>query len=194
MKIYFEFLFLDCSPELSIELKMAVDTAAVGIDNSKFILRFIADLSDRLDLQQSHSKIDTVSNGCASQKLGDITFGSGHDREKIETTFMKNTQGISSMMRKMRLSFSRNNRRKKVGVLFMGETLGGNEYSQALRETSRAYYMGIQLFVVGVGDRVTRRQAYFIAKGSNHALFAASYDNLDFVEGPLLLQICKLKP
>ncbi|XP_062601604.1 cartilage matrix protein-like [Saccostrea cucullata] len=182
-----------CSPEMPVELKVALDTAAIGIDNSKFILRFLAELSDRLDLPQSHSEIETVTNGCATQSLGDITFGSGHDREKIEQSMADTTKGVSSMMRRLRQSFTRGDQKKKVGVVFMGATLSNGEYRKALRETSRASFLGIKLFVVGVGERVSTQQTRVLATNSDQAFFAESYDNLQFVEGPLLLKICTLK-
>lgn len=183
---------VDCSPAMPVEIKMAFDTAAIGTDNSKYIMRFIAEVSDRLNLRESHSDVETVTTECAAKSLKDITFGTGHDRDNIEQSMAGTTQGFSSTMRNLRLSFKRDNNRKKIGVMFVGETLDAKDFNQAIRESKRASFMGIQLFVVGVGGRVNNSQTNFLATRDNQVFFATSYDSLDYIEGPLLLRICSL--
>lgn len=181
-----------CGPKIPVDLKIVFDTSAIGLDNSKFIMRFIADVSDRLDLQQSQSEVGTVTNDCATKSLADVSFGSGHDREKLEQSLVGTSPSFSWMMRKLRLSFDQQEQRKKVAVVFLGETLDGAEFRKVLRETGRAKFMGIQILVVGVGTRVNSRQASFLATQANQVFFALSYDIIDELEGPLLLQICTL--
>lgn len=182
-----------CGPEIPVELKVVFDTSAIGLDNSKFIMRFIADISDRLDLRQSQSEVGTVTNDCAAKSLADVSFGSGHDREKLEQSLVGTSPSFSWMVRKLRLSFNQQEKRKKLAVVFLGDTLDRAEFLKVLRETGRAKFMGIQILVVGVGARVNTRQASFLATQANQIFFAMSYDNLDDLEGPLLLQICTLK-
>lgn len=156
-------------------------------------MRFIADVSDRLDLQQSQSEVGTVTNDCATKSLAEVSFGSGHDREKLEQSLVGTSPSFPWMMRKLRLSFDQQDQRKKVAVVFLGETLDGAEFRKVQRETGRAKFMGIQILVVGVGTRVNSRQASFLATQANQVFFAMSYDSLGELEGPLLLQICTLK-
>lgn len=116
---------------------------------------------------------------------------SGHDREKLEQSLVGTSPSFLWMMQKLRLSFDQQEQRKKVAVLFLGDTLDGGGFRKVQREADRAKFMGIQ--ILGVGTRVNPRQASFLATQANQVFFAMSYDSLDELKGPLLLQICTLK-
>lgn len=91
-----------------------------------------------------------------------MTFGSGHDREKLEQSLVGTSPISPWMMQKLRLSFVQQEQRK-VTVVFLGETLDRAEFRKVLRETAwPGQIYGDPDTGCGVGTRVDSPQASFL--------------------------------
>ena len=194
MYIYIFYLYnLACTPAIPMEVNIAFDAASIGGDNSKYVVKFVASVSDRLQHKPEDMRIATVTTGCKAENFDDFVLGSGHDTQKVAISLLKNRFPVmASLIRKMRLKF-KNKDVKNVGILFISNRLSKRDFLMSKKQMRRAAFMGMQVFVVGIGNHVDNFQGVRLASSSNHYFFSPNFEKLLDLDGRLILSICKIE-
>ena len=189
--MYIEVLFYysGCTPRNNIDIVFAVDTAAVGASNAEFVLRFIGNVSDRINMKSGGVSIATISNGCSG---GIFEEDVSYDPESVKTELSKfESPKFPRMLRGMRLKAADGRRdAKHVGTIFMIDSLSSNDFRYAQMERRRAIFKQTEIFVIGVGNRVNESQARQLATDSGGYIHVYNFDALESAGTKFLFKMC----
>lgn len=167
----------------------AFDISGIGTENAKFILQFIHNMSAEIPEMSERMTVSVISGGCGirGDRTGsDALINRAHSTEEIDRGFQSlSTRAFNSIMRKMRLNFKRSSR-KKAGVLFIDKQLRDRELTKASLEAQYATFQRIDVYVVGIGDRVDEKQVYSLTRGGRNYFHVDRYEHLDTVKADML--------
>ncbi|KAL3856153.1 hypothetical protein ACJMK2_010941 [Sinanodonta woodiana] len=182
-------LYNKCSPKRSMDIAFAVDSAGMGVSNTKIITRSISNLTDHLDLSNGRISIATVSSGCSAGSFSDEWSSDPNVIKKNLVDFQ--VPRFSEIMRDMRLRLG-NGRSdaSRIGIIFMYEQLSNAEMQKSFLEMRRAKFQKISIFVIGIGKHVDSKQAKGLVTEMGQFLEVSGFDNLNDIEEQLLLQLC----
>ncbi|XP_021340567.1 collagen alpha-1(VII) chain-like [Mizuhopecten yessoensis] len=180
-----------CVPKAALNLVFGFDITAIGTENAKFILQFIHTMFAELPKMSKRMTVSVISGGeCDVQNgRGDALIDNAHSTDEIDHGLKSlSTKASNSIMKKMRLKFDRR-ARNKVGFLFLDKTLRNLELSQAEKEQKYAAFKKIDLYVIGVGDRVNKTQAESLTTGGHNYFHVDRYESINDVRGKVLCAI-----
>lgn len=179
-----------CVPTNPVNIVFGLDILAIGTENTKFILEFIHNLFAENPQMSQRMTISVISGDGCSDTGSDAMINNAHNMDDIdrELDALSDTKPFKSRMKKMRLKFDRRSK-KKVGVLFLDRELQDSELSGVQRERKFAAFQRIQLFIIGVGDRVDAGQAQQLTTGGNNYFHVDRYEMINDVRDDLLCAI-----
>ena len=169
----------------------AIDTAAVGASNTKFVLRFIGNVSEHINMKTGDVSISSFSSGCNG---GTFEEGVSFDPETVKSGLSKfESPEFPKMMREMRLK-ARDGRQgtKHVGVIFMIDPLSSRDFRYAQMERRRAIYQKTEIVVFGVGTRIDESQGRRLATDHGGYIHVYGFDSLEEVGMQFLYRMCIL--
>jgi hypothetical protein len=187
--IFFLLFLTGCTPRNPLDIVFAVDTAAIGESNTKFVLQFIGNISDRLNMVLGDSTIMTVGNGCSESELDERPTS---DPKKVkEGLSMYETPKYDELMKNMRLKAAGGRfKTHHIGIMFATDRLSPYEYSQTERQMWRANFQRISIFVLGIGHRVDEDEYRALTINGGHYLSVPSFEDLAQVGNALLYDLC----
>lgn len=166
-----------------------MDTASIGVTNSRSVFQFIVNVSAHINMAAGDVTIATVSNGCSG---GDFKGEPGTNPDSVKQELAAYVApGIDNLMRTMRIKAVDGRRETKhVGVIFITDKLSPLEYDKALLEMRRARFQKTAVFVVGVGDSVDAAQVQSLTVLGGLYLHTYSFNTLPELSSTLLYHLC----
>lgn len=178
-----------CTPRHSLDLVFAVDTAGIGGSNTKFVLQFIANISERINMGISETTITTIGNGCSGSTLDEEPASDPLTVKKELSTY--ETPEFYQLMRNMRLKAADGRMKSDhIAVMFVTDRLSPLEFRKAKLEMMRARFQKTTIFALGVGKRVDEQQYTSLTVNGGEYLYAASFEDLAEVGAVLLYKLC----
>ncbi|XP_060067905.1 collagen alpha-1(XXII) chain-like [Ylistrum balloti] len=176
-----------CIPRGPVNAVFGFDMSAIGTENAKFILQFIHKMFSELPQMSQRMTVSVISGGCGIKDGGgDALINKAHSTDEIDRGLdFVSVRPFNTIMKKTRIKFERK-AMNKVGILFLDKTLQDFELSKAKREAKYAAFQRIDLYVIGVGDRVLGGQAQNLTTGGNNYFHVDRYEMLDDVKDKIL--------
>lgn len=178
-----------CTPRAAIDIVFAVDSAAIGASNTKFVLEFIGNISSHLDMKTGDVTMAMISNGCSD---GNIEEPPSSDPEQIKKGLADyHAPKFDQLMRNMRLKAGDGRQQTKhVGVVFVSDHLSPYELRKSSLEAKRARFQKVGIFVLGIGDRVDDGQLEALTTKDSEYFRVFGFENLADVGNALLYRLC----
>ena len=167
----------------------AIDTAAIGATSTKFVLEFISNISDHINMKSGEVTIATISNGCSD---GNLEEPPSSDPVKIQKALASyHAPMFHQLMRNMRLKAGDGRLKSKhVGIVFVSDRLSPFDLRKSNLEAKRARFQNIAIFVLGVGSRVEDTQLEALTTKDAEFFRAFDFDSLHDVNNALLYRLC----
>ena len=181
--------FTECTPRVPIDIVFAVDSAAIGASNTKFVLEFIGNISGHLDMEAGEVTIATISNGCND---GNFDETPSSDPETIKKGLSNyHAPKFDQLMRNMRLKAGDGRLQSKhVGIVFVSDRLSPYDLRKSSLEAKRARFQKIGIFVVGIGNHVEDSQLETLTTEDTEFFRAFGFESLSDVGNALLYRLC----
>ncbi|KAL4224060.1 collagen [Mactra antiquata] len=178
-----------CVPRKSLDIVFAVDTAAVGASNTKFILQFIANISSRIGMGVSQTTISTINNGCSG---GNIDSEPAADSLMVKESLASySAPHFYDLLRNMRLKAADGRRESShIGIVFAIDRLSPSEFRKAMLESMRAKFQKTAVFVLGVGHRVDPSQYKVLIGNGGQFITVDDFGTLEKLDNEILKDLC----
>ncbi|XP_045173658.2 collagen alpha-5(VI) chain-like [Mercenaria mercenaria] len=178
-----------CTPRHALDIVFAVDTAAIGSSNAKFVLQFIANISDRVNMAAGDTTIMTIGNGCSGSTLDEEPATDPNMVKQGLSTYQ--TPQFHQLMRNMRLKAADGRfESDHIGVLFVTDRLTSFEYRKAKLETMRAKFQRVAIFALGVGNRVDAQDYMSLTTNGGQYISVPSFEDLGEIGTAFLYNMC----
>lgn len=180
---------IGCTPRHALDIVFAVDTAAIGGSNTKLVVQFIANISDRINMVISDTTIMTIGNGCSGSELDEEP---AYDPQVVKQELSAyETPQFYHLMRNMRLKAADGRMKADhIGVMFVTDHLNPMEYRKAQLEMMRAKFQRTTIFVLGVGKRVDEHQYQSLTTNGGQYMHVTSFEELGDIATPTLYKLC----
>ena len=181
--------FTECTPRAPIDIVFAVDSAAIGASNTKFVLDFVGNISGHINMKSGEATIATISNGCSD---GNFEEPPSSDPERIKKGLADyHAPKFDQMMRNMRLIAGDGRLKSKhVGIVFISDRLSPYDLRKSSLEAKRARFQNIGIFVLGIGNRVEDSQLEALTTYDAEFFRAFDFESLSDINNALLYQLC----
>jgi len=146
-------------------------------------MQFISNITATLNQRSDDMTVSAVTGGCGAAKQdGNSLFTNVHTSQDVNKHLETiSTPSFNYIMRQMRLKLS-GRKNRKVGLLFLDKTLQKREYSKSKRETKYATFQGVDVFVIGVGHRVSDNQGQNLTSSREDYFHVSNYETLYTIE------------
>lgn len=167
-------------PTKSTEIVFGFDMAGIGTENTKYVLDLITMLSMAVTGSPHLMSLSAIYGGCVTTFGEDnhLLFSDANSVQDIASHLDGyTTLAFNAIMRKVRLQFQSRNM-TKVAVVFIDKAMEPLEFRNSVMQSKYMAYKKVDLFVIGVGDRLNGAQARALTNRNGRLFWVDKYEYL----------------
>lgn len=184
-----------CGLRQKADMMFCFDSAAVGSQRSRIVYKFITELTDEFNMDDSSMRVGVTSRNCHEHDIHlDDYVQKDALLDAINSIEYRGLAPVIHNMRKHAFSQSHGGRdeAKKIAVLFVDEDTDKLDF--IIKEAEETKKQGIEVFVVSIGqvDISALRKIASEPVGS-HVIKVSSYKDIPMLKEDFINSVCQGK-